>query len=81
MRSKIYMIGLVALLLLATSDQTGVTYCRVVRSARDFQERFRQLDSSRTSLNPVERFVFSLMLTGSEAPRPQAGAAVAHRAS
>jgi len=69
------MIGILAMALLAATPRAGRSYCRIATSAVRFQDYFRNLEGSRTGLNPVERFVFSLMLTGAGAPPEGRGAA------
>ena len=75
MRRKAYMIGIVAVGLIVTTLQSGPSYCRVVRSARDFHELFRSLDAAKADLNPLERLVFSLMLTTAGTTQKERGAA------
>jgi hypothetical protein len=61
------------IVLLLTATQTGPAYCtmcRLVSSAQSFQQYFRDLES----LNPVERFVFSLVLANRKTPHVQEGA-------
>ncbi len=41
-------------------------YSRFVTSRQSFQQYFQDLDPKGSSLNPVERFVFSLVLANSE---------------
>lgn len=68
MRRKAYTVGLLAvgLTLLAAFPSS---YSRIVTSHQHFQEYFRDLDQAGNSLNPVERFVFSLVLANTE-PSP-----------
>jgi len=41
-------------------------YSRLATSRQNFQEYFRDLDQAGSSLNPVERFVFSLVLANTD---------------
>ena len=66
------------LLLLTSATQWAPSYCRILSSAKSFQENFRSLGGSRTTLNPVERFVFSLLLANRKA-ETQSGGAADHR--
>jgi hypothetical protein len=53
---------------------------RIVSSAQNFQRYFRDLKGAGNSLNPIERFVFSLVLANTKTPqREQQGAAPARR--
>jgi len=46
-------------------------YGRVANSARSFRQYFHDLQGADSTLNPVERFVFSLMLANTKQPPPQ----------
>jgi hypothetical protein len=51
-----------------------------VSSAQSFQHYFQDLKGAGTSLSPVERFVFSLILANTRTPRPdQPGTALERR--
>ena len=52
-----------ALALTASVPMTSPVVGRFVSSAQSFQQHFRELKNSGSSLSPVERFVFSLILT------------------
>lgn len=54
-------VGILAALL--TMGAAEVRIASVASSARQFKEYFCSLDGQRTALNPVERLVFSLLLT------------------
>jgi len=56
-----------ALGLTASAAHTPVL-CRFVSSAHSFQQHFRELQNSGSSLSPMERFVFSLILVNTQAP-------------
>jgi hypothetical protein len=58
-------IGVVALGLVTAVTTTPV-YCRVVSSAQNFQRYFRDLNQDGNSLSPIERFVFSLVLSNTK---------------
>jgi len=56
-----------ALGLTASAAHTPVL-CRFVSSAQSFEQHFRELKNSGSSLSPIERFVFSLILVNTQAP-------------
>jgi hypothetical protein len=58
---------------------TPPAYCRIVSSAQNFQQYFRDLKQAGSSLSPIERFVFSLVLANSKTP--QTGPATAPHVS
>ena len=66
MKRKALAVGFVATAL-AVVAMTPSCYSRFVTSRQNFQQYFRDLDPTGNSLNPVERFVFSLVLANSEA--------------
>lgn len=59
-------IATVTLGLMITAASGLPSYCRLVTSARTFQHYFQDLKQGAAPLNPVERFVFSLMLTNTK---------------
>jgi hypothetical protein len=65
---RAYIIGIVAVVLAANVAQTTPAYSRVVDSARTFQRYYNDLKQGDKALNPVERFVFSLLLVNSRTP-------------
>jgi hypothetical protein len=70
MKRKAAITGIVAMVLMLTAAQTRpaiCTVCRIVTSAHSFQQHFEDLKSAGDSLNPIERFLFSLVLTNSKA--------------
>ena len=75
MRHKAGLIGILAFCLLASAARVAPSYCHIVRSARDFHEVFRSLDEATAGLNPLERLVFSLMLTSAGDSKSERGAA------
>ncbi|MBZ5577578.1 MAG: hypothetical protein LAP40_13535 [Acidobacteriia bacterium] len=70
MKRKAFTIGLVALGLTVVAVLPP-SYNRIATSRQNFQEYFRDLNQPGSSLNPVERFVFSLVLANSEAASSQ----------
>jgi len=65
---------------MATAVRNAPVYGRVVSSAQSFQHYFQDLKGAGASLNPVERFVFSLILANTRTPRPdQPGRALERR--
>jgi hypothetical protein len=67
-KRKAYMIGTLAVLLALNAPQGIGAYGKVVNSARNFQRYYRDLQQGQNSLNPIERFVFSLVLANSKGP-------------
>jgi hypothetical protein len=67
-RRRATIIGTLAILLTATTAANSPLYSRVVSSVSNFQRNFGDLKKADT-MSPVERFVFSLVLTGSKAPK------------
>jgi len=65
---------------MAMAVRDAPTYGRLVSSAQSFQHYFQDLKGAGASLNPVERFVFSLILANTRTPRPdQPGTALERR--
>ena len=80
MTRKAYIIGILAVGLMATAARNAPAYGRLVSSAQSFQHYFQNLKGADASLNPVERFVFSLILANTRTPRPdQPGTALERR--
>jgi hypothetical protein len=79
MRNRAYIVGIVAAGLMATAAHTAPSYCRWLASAHSFRETFQTLDRTRTALNPVERFLFSLMLANTKTQPEEKGAAALDR--
>ena len=65
MKRKALAVGFLATAL-AVVAMTPSCYTRLVTSRQNFQQYFRDLNPAGNSLNPVERFVFSLVLANSE---------------
>jgi uncharacterized membrane protein len=63
---RAYIIGVVALGLTVAAVATTPVYCRVASSAQSFQRYFRDLNQAGNSLSPIERFVFSLVLSNTK---------------
>jgi len=72
---KAYIIAIMALGLTAIGVHTSPVFCRFVSSAQSFQSYYRDLKQAGTSMGPVERFVFSLVLANPKAPHAQIQAA------
>jgi hypothetical protein len=70
MTRKAYIIGILTLGLVATAFRNAPAYGQLVSSAQSFQHYFQDLKGAGSSLSPVERFVFSLILTNTRAPKP-----------
>ena len=68
---RVYIIGIIVLGLSATAGYTSPVLQRVVSSARSFGHYFRDLQNAGSSLSPIERFVFSLVLANTNATQPQ----------
>ena len=66
MKRKAYAMGFLALGL-TIAAAIPFSSGRIATSRRNFQEYFRDLDPAGSSLNPVERFVFSLVLAHTDA--------------
>ena len=80
MTRKAGIIGILIVGLMATAVHTAPAYGRLVSSARSFQHYFQDLKGAGTSLSPVERLVFSLILANTRTPRPdQPGTALERR--
>ena len=68
MTRKAYIIGILTVGLMAAAVRTAPAYGRLVSSAQSFQHYFEDLKGAGASLNPVERFVFSLVLANTRTP-------------
>jgi hypothetical protein len=79
MTRKAYIIGILTVGLMATAVRNAPAYGRLVSSAQSFQHYFQNLKGADTSLNPVERFVFSLILANTRTPRPDPPSAALER--
>lgn len=65
MKRKAYAIGVLATAL-AVVAVVPSCYTRFTASRQNFQQYFRDLEPTGTSLNPIERVVFSLVLSSSD---------------
>jgi hypothetical protein len=80
MTRRAYIIGILTVGLMATAVRTAPAYGRLVSSAQSFQHYFQDLKGAGSSLNPVERFVFSLVLANTRTAQPeQPGTVLEHR--
>jgi hypothetical protein len=64
-KRRAYIIGTLAVVLALNVAQSNGAYCKVVHSAQNFQHYYRDLEGGQSTLNPLERFVFSLVLASS----------------
>jgi hypothetical protein len=76
-RRKAYIIGTLAILLTAATAGNAPAYERAVSSVRSFQRNFGDLKKA-SSMNPLERFVFSLILSNSKTPTAAADSFAPH---
>lgn len=60
-----------ALGLTASAAYTAPSFGRLVSSARSFHYYFHEVKKSGSSLSPVERFVFSLVLANTKSHQAQ----------
>ena len=67
------MIGTLAVVLAINTAANTRAYCKIVNSAQNFQRYYRDLEQGQNSLSPIERIVFSLVLSNSKSPE-QTGA-------
>jgi hypothetical protein len=64
-RRKATIIGILAILITAATAGHSPAYVRAVSSVRSIQRNFGDLRKA-DSMNPVERFVFSLILSSAK---------------
>jgi hypothetical protein len=81
MKRKGHIVALVALGLMATAIRTTPAYDKLVTSVHTFQHCLNGLQASNSSLSPIERVVFSLVLANTKAPRAERPAATPQRRS
>jgi hypothetical protein len=67
---RAYIIGLTALGLTFTAMRGATHYTQAADSARNFRHYFADLKTAGSDLNPVERVVYSLLLTSNEEGNP-----------
>jgi hypothetical protein len=68
---RAYIIGILALGLTAGAVHTPPLVSRFVSSAQSFRYYYRDLKEAGTSMNPMERFVFSLFLANPKTQQVQ----------
>ena len=68
MKRRAYIIGTLAVLLTLDLAQSTGAYCRIVNHAQNFQRYYHDLQEGQSSLSPIERLVFSLVLANSKSP-------------
>ncbi len=66
MTKRRYIIGTLVLAAMLTVEGAAPAYHRLVASAQSFQRSFQDLKGESASLNPLERFVFSLVLSNTK---------------
>jgi hypothetical protein len=64
----VYIIGTLAVVLAMNLAQSTGAYCRIVTQAQNFQRYYHDLQQGQSSLSPIERLVFSLVLANSKSP-------------
>ena len=69
MKRKGCIIGILAVGLAAGAVRTSPAVGRFVSSAQSFHQHFRELKDSGSSLSPIERVVFSLILANTASDR------------
>ena len=68
---RAYIIAIMALGLTAGAVHTSPVFNRLVSSAESFRYYYRDLKQAGTSMSPMERFVFSLVMANSKASQTQ----------
>ena len=68
---RTYLVGIVALGLMAVTVRATPAYRQLVSSAASFERYLEGLKKADNSLSPIERFVFSLVLSNSKSPHPE----------
>ena len=81
MKRKGRIVGLVAVALMATAVRTTPVYDRLMTSARSVQHYLGNLRDSESTLSPLERFVFTLVLSNAKAPQADQQVAAPQRRS
>jgi hypothetical protein len=71
-KRRAYILGALVIGLLATTSRAVPSYDRVVSSANTFQQYFRDLKQAGT-MSPLERFVYSIVLTNAKTPKADTG--------
>ncbi len=65
------MVAVVALGLVAFGFRSTPAYRQLVSSAASVERYLHSLDAADSSLNPIERLVFGLILSNSKSPHPE----------
>jgi hypothetical protein len=65
---KALIVGILVLGILLEAMQPGTRH-RIAASLKSFQQSFRELKTAGDSLSPLERFVFSVLLAGTNTPQ------------
>jgi hypothetical protein len=68
---RAYIIAIMALGLTAGAVHTSPVFTRLVSSAESFRYYYQDLKQAGTSMSPMERFVFSLVMANSKASQTQ----------
>jgi hypothetical protein len=79
MKRRICLAGIAALGLVAATVRSTPAYGQLVTSAASFERYVESLNTAGNSLNPIERLVFSLVLSNSKQHPGNQGTAPAHR--
>jgi hypothetical protein len=67
------MIGIAVAAVILLSVPLMPSYCRLITSAQMFQRSYREFSAVKSSLNPFERAVLSLLYAGKEAQQAKPG--------
>ena len=70
-KRRAYIIGTLAVLLTLHTFQSTGALGKVVNSAQNFQRYYRDLQQGQNNLNPIERIVFSLVLSNAKSDPPK----------
>ena len=66
MKRRVYIIGTLAIILALNTIPGAGAVRKVVHSAQNFQRYYRDLEQGQNHLSPIERIVFSLVLSNSK---------------
>ena len=66
MKRRAYIIGTLAIILVLNTIPGSGAVRKVVHSAQNFQRYYRDLQQGQNHLSPIERIVFSLVLSNSK---------------
>jgi hypothetical protein len=67
---RAYLVGILALGLIAFTVRSTPAYDQLVSSTASFERYLDGLNKGGNSLSPIERLVFSLVLSNSKTPHP-----------